>query len=730
MNKVFLTALNASVTASWLVLAIFIVKKLFKNAPSWLIMSLWAFVAIRLVIPFSVESPVSLVPSSETFEMNLLDNGDYYINTGLDVIDEPLNEYMGERYYEGVTVRYNFKNDLISVLWKIWLMGTAAMILHAAYSYIRIKSMLSAATKYKGNIYQSEFVYSPFVLGVFSPKIYIPYDMKEETAAIVISHEQTHIKHSDHLIKLFAYVILCVYWFNPVLHLAYSSFCRDLEIRCDEKVTGNYDIEGRKKYASALLEASARKNSFRTGPLSFGETGIKERIKGIMKYKKPTKTALILSFVLIIFFAVFLMTNPPSAGIEDIDVWTENIFDSAERVYAVTPTGEYLLTDSISIENALDALKEIKINKHEISKSRDEDRPRDNIIDLGDVTLCFNEGCTQVWLDDGVKPSYTYRIKNPQYVTQTFFDGYFKGSAVTNRLKGEIITMFSNPDEPLRYEIRNSLGEYLGIIVPGDTTVLFEHEDDRLLISELTGGIILDGIYPGAYISVSPVDADPSAPGAQMIGESYEWLDAKEYYIAREITVTGFDKNYFLAEGVAAKPVIYLYPEETTQVEVKLDYNGTLTTVYPAYDGLWRVTAYPDGTLTDEDGMEYNYLYWEGASGVEYDFSEGFCVKGSDSAEFLENILAQLGLTRREANEFIVYWLPKMQMNEYNIVSFQSDRYCDNAVLTVNPKPDTVIRVFMAIKPSGTYEEIPPQEIVFTEREGFTLVEWGGCVVE
>lgn len=174
------------------------------------------------------------------------------------------------------------------------------------------------------------------------------------------------------------------------------------------------------------------------------------------------------------------------------------------------------------------------------------------------------------------------------------------------------------------------------------------------------------------------------------------------------------------------KPVIYLYPEQEQEVSVRLDYDGKLTCTYPAYDDGWNVTAAQDGTITDESGQEYNYLYWEGDSNQEYDFSEGFCVAGENTAEFLEDALVRLGLTRREANEFIVYWLPRMEQNEYNLISFQSEAYTDHARLSIQPEPDTVIRVFMAYKPLDHYQEIPEQPLSAPERSGFTVVEWGG----
>lgn len=176
-----------------------------------------------------------------------------------------------------------------------------------------------------------------------------------------------------------------------------------------------------------------------------------------------------------------------------------------------------------------------------------------------------------------------------------------------------------------------------------------------------------------------------------------------------------------------AKPVIYLYPKEKTKVSVSLNYTGKLTVSYPKYDEGWNVTAYPDGTLIDENHKKYNYLFWEGIDSNTYTFEEGFCVKGEDAAAFLEEKLDLLGLNRTEANEFIVYWLPIMEANEYNLVSFNPEAYLESTKLVVNPTPDTVIRVFMVVKASNKYVEITPQVLEKVTRSGFTVVEWGGA---
>lgn len=183
-------------------------------------------------------------------------------------------------------------------------------------------------------------------------------------------------------------------------------------------------------------------------------------------------------------------------------------------------------------------------------------------------------------------------------------------------------------------------------------------------------------------------------------------------------------------KNVDAKPVIYLYPETTTEVSVKLEYQGKLTCTYPEYKDGWHVVAQPDGTLTDiETQKEYSYLFWEGLSEVKYDMSKGYVIKGSDTAKFLQSILAEMGLTPKEYNEFIVYWLPKMQDNPYNLITFQTNVYTENALLKISPEPDSLLRIFMAYK--ALQKPITVEEPIiepFT-RSGFTVVEWGGTEI-
>lgn len=200
---------------------------------------------------------------------------------------------------------------------------------------------------------------------------------------------------------------------------------------------------------------------------------------------------------------------------------------------------------------------------------------------------------------------------------------------------------------------------------------------------------------------------------------------AKEDY---EIDFINHPRRKIDDDMICDKPVIYLYPEQETEVNVKLDFNGQFTCTYPTYnaDTGWNVTAYPDGRLVNEQGREFSYLYWEGTADICYDLSAGFVVKGEDTADFLREKLEYMGLTPKEYNEFIVYWLPRMQNNKYNLITFQKEKYTDNAVLDITPQPDSILRVFMAYKPLDEYVEIPQQKLDTFDRKGFAVVEWGG----
>lgn len=240
--------------------------------------------------------------------------------------------------------------------------------------------------------------------------------------------------------------------------------------------------------------------------------------------------------------------------------------------------------------------------------------------------------------------------------------------------------------------------------------------DARVMFANLNGYYILEGYVIDDYTFYKLRDL------AKVLDIQVDWCEEE-----RVIELTGRD---YAPPVNARKPIIYLYPEETTDVTVELEYNGDLTVTYPSYNNGWKVTAQPDGTLTNHaDGKEYSYLFWEGEGYGEMDFSKGFCVKGEETVAFLQEKLAAMGMTPKEYNEFIVYWLPYMQDNAYNLISFQWENYDESAKLNITPAPDNMLRVFMAFKALETPVDVPDQKLPVLNREGFTVVEWGGTEV-
>lgn len=263
----------------------------------------------------------------------------------------------------------------------------------------------------------------------------------------------------------------------------------------------------------------------------------------------------------------------------------------------------------------------------------------------------------------------------------------------------------------------------------------------QLVDNNFFGDIIITEIYANCFFAETVIptpykiliwgqlDAQWCVGDQVICTYEYTGYDPKTHHVEASlltIVASDWEPDPF----VAYKPVIYLYPQELTDAYVTLELDGKLTCTYPEYHDGWHITAAPDGTLTDKKGQTYNYLYWEGETNARWDLSKGFCVKGTDTAVFLESALEKLGLNRREANEFIVYWLPLMEGNPYNIISFQQEVYTDAAKLTVSPAPDTMIRVFMAWRGADHFVDIPAQELTAPVREGFTVVEWGGTQIK
>ena len=310
MSAVFLKLLNLSITASWLILAVILVRFLLKKAPRWISCVLWALVAVRLVCPFSLESALSLIPSSETIPSNIEMMQKPAIDSGITAINEAVNPAISHSFSPDPMTSANPLQIIIPVLSIVWIVGMAAMLLYALISYIRLKKSVGASVPVRDNILACDEVKSPFILGIIKPLIYVPSSIEGEAMDYVITHESAHIQRRDHWWKPFGYLLLTVYWFNPLCWLAYVLLCRDIEMACDEKVIRDMDKGSVAAYSQALLDCSFPRRRIAACPLAFGEVGVKERVKSVLNYKKPAFWIIIVAVVACIVVGVCFLTSP------------------------------------------------------------------------------------------------------------------------------------------------------------------------------------------------------------------------------------------------------------------------------------------------------------------------------------------------------------------------------------------------------------------------------------
>lgn len=312
MDDVFLKLVNLSISASWLILAVLVLRVVLKKAPKWVMPLLWGVVALRLVCLFSIESALSLIPSAETIPSEIVTETRepvLYEQATLDIVTNPTLPSAAEVPVGVSRQQAQVDFNIYSVL---WLAGMAALLVHALVSAGKLKRKLATAILLRDNIYESEFVDSPFVFGVVKPNIYLPMHMDEGTAAYVIAHERAHLARRDHWWKVLGYLVLALHWFNPLVWVAYILFCRDIELACDEKVVKGLDGAARADYSQALLSCAAPGRAVAACPLAFGEGNIKTRVKSALHYKKPAFWVAAAAVLAVVIVAVCFLTNPKS----------------------------------------------------------------------------------------------------------------------------------------------------------------------------------------------------------------------------------------------------------------------------------------------------------------------------------------------------------------------------------------------------------------------------------
>lgn len=313
MAAVFLKLLNLSISASWLVLAVLALRLVSKRSPKWMNVLLWGIVALRLMLPFSIESALSLIPSAETVSPAVVQfDPAPTITSGVSVIDNAVNPALSEHFAAAPTASVNPLYVWTEIAGWVWLIGLGAMLLYALVSYLRLRRRVSVSLCVRENIYLCDAISSPFILGVVKPRIYLPSGLDEVQRQNVLSHERAHLARRDHWWKPLGFALLAVYWFNPVLWLAYALLCRDIELACDERVIRTMDESAVKTYSTVLLACSMPRKAVITCPLAFGEVGVKERVRNALRYKKPAFWVVAASVAVCVVVAVCFLTNPPT----------------------------------------------------------------------------------------------------------------------------------------------------------------------------------------------------------------------------------------------------------------------------------------------------------------------------------------------------------------------------------------------------------------------------------
>ena len=326
MSEIFLRILNLSYSAIWIVLAVVLLRVVLRKAPKWLHVLLWALVGVRLVLPFSIESRLSLQPSAQMISPGAVETGMPNIHTGMAV----LNRVVADNHsYVNKTV------DWIPILAVIWLIGLAVMLVYAMVSYGRLKRKLKPLNMFSGGVFTCENLSFSFILGVFRPAIYVPSFLSDAEMAYILAHEQAHIRRKDHIWKPLGYILLSFHWFNPVIWLAYVLLCRDIELACDEKVVRELEPMERADYSQIILNCGVSRRQIAACPLAFGGVGAKTRIKNVLSYKKPSFWILLAAVLALLAAAVCLLTVPRSVNHVPLQNW----FTPAECLYHTGTAG-------------------------------------------------------------------------------------------------------------------------------------------------------------------------------------------------------------------------------------------------------------------------------------------------------------------------------------------------------------------------------------------------------
>ena len=627
MTTLFLGFLNRSLSAAVLILAVVLVRLVFKKAPRWLLCALWALAAVRLVCPVSIESVLSLIPSAEPVQPEIVYSAAPAITSGIPAVDAIVNPPLQAAFTPSPAQSANPLQILTWIAAWVWLGGCAMLVLYAVVSALRLRLRVRTAVRLEGNVFQSEFVPSPFILGVLRPRIYLPFSLEPGAQDMVLAHERAHLRRGDQLWKPLGFLLLTAYWFNPACWLAYVLFCRDIEAACDEKVVRELGAGCKAAYSRALLQCSVPRRMITACPLAFGETGVRGRIQSVLNYKKPAFWLVLAAVVVSIAVAVCFLTDPKqdteqteeeppvSSAVdgpaeEDSAPPTSMVFSSLED-YADYLIGQTILLEPIEYKVQTDG-------GFETVTDTVLDAQMVNLEKLASLSGLDPEGELQLWsfkvaiapenadgrtilLDTDTGLSY---IDGREYLQ----DGSRYLVTVTYRSETQDYLLFGRTKDPdgtalAVYEQAGSLKDYLYDTYVSSNGGQPLHLDAYFMIFRETGGALW-----GAYLPTADWLWDP---------DNCQWYSA--HHTGSTFAVT-YDPGVSVSDRSAAYAAEGYDGQTTSRYTVFTLESGeqnTLVYLYGAKDGCFAVTIHwPHGEdQTDASGYNpYLQSHCEGQS--------------------------------------------------------------------------------------------------------------------
>ena len=501
MKELFTGILNISISAGILIVVCILVRWLFKDMPKFVRCIMWLIVAVRLAIPFNIECPLSLLPAKDYVTVGTEYETGFYSDESVITTTEPVNCYIDNKTDNDIAVSRQV--DIMFVLSIVWILGVVTVLLYAVITYVRLKKLVADAVRVNGNVFQSERVGTAFVLGVISPKIYIPYGLSPTELYMSLNHERAHIARRDYLVKPIGFVITAVYWFNPFVWLAYFMLCRDIELACDEKVIKKIGYDKKKEYSQVLLNLSIPKKYISACPVAFGEVGINERVKNVLKMKKGKKIfialAIVICAVLGICFLTYPRTNNDPKDVASVQASVEE--DTAALTEESTVTEESTTTEEATVSEASNEKQNNESSKEPLHESY---MPDENNEEIKVVKMNTTEDATKevIWPVNG--NASIARASSEEH----------NGTDFALQEGTEVISVFDGTVEETGYD--DSKGNYIVIVDEDGWKVTYEHlqeaptlaKGDSVKLKDVVGKAGNTGISTGPHLHFGLYDPD------------------------------------------------------------------------------------------------------------------------------------------------------------------------------------------------------------------------------